>query len=249
MWLILLDLPEFHSHLAGASYPAALVRDVLRYYFQDNMAKCTHDVRDWLVWLYAVRVDLRPSIRHALGSQLVVYSRRGAVERNHMTAICGTLDVIGFIVKGMHPCFVNLGVLRQLCEYGLLPLLDCTDMLTWRDQEPIIKLYAHELTNVFADVIRMSAIIHKDNLSTSAPTKHASGAMRETSTLPCLCQFVMAGILKRWPKHFETNTSKEIIMLQVLATLMRSTNASQYHHAFNSVVEQASKHPRHAPDS
>ncbi len=108
------------------------------------------------------------------------------------TRISPILDVLGQIIRGFQVPLLDIH--RDLLVHVLLPLHEPNQMAEWRDQLPLITEYHDSL--VYA-IVQM---LDKE---------------------PSLAPEAIRTVLRFWPKGFQSNSAKEVLLLHELETLIR----------------------------
>lgn len=175
-----------------------------------------------LHWLYTHRINFRPKLRQLI-YDLITYKAEaysnfeGGDRYRHIPELLKLLNSLieGFVVPLSQE---NKSLLSTI----LIPLHMPNEMVEWRDQIPIIDSYHSILVSC------CTKMIEKDRVSYQAldtMTEDSTGPVDVRSSAFVLC---FQGVLSAWPNPREANTSKEILLLQELETLLKSANASEY---------------------
>ena len=166
----------------------------------------------WIHWLYSINIGVRRTIRSLLGSSLSQF----ASDYNQRCDICGLINFFSAIVMGMESPLDHTFCSHLVYDI-LAPLHRHNGMSSWRDQQPILKIFHNDL---------VCAIIRLIEKSSSSCSNFRNSSTTDTAD-SVLCM-VIVEILKYWPEKFETNTPKEILLLVSLFPFQIICNSPFY---------------------
>lgn len=225
LWALAIELPEVNTSKLSSILETRWVSDAFKRI--SGQVPCAKSLQrfylKWVHWLYSLNVSARPYIRSSLGSSLSLVAACFTPDSD----TTGMLNMLSQIILGhSEQSSIPASVAEQLIDDVLLPLHRQNGMLSWRDQQPILKVYNNELVCAEINLVQ--------NVESSS------------DTLPFIC----LGILRSWPEKFETNTPREVLLLHGLEKLLEYCNELQFQKIFDPLMgrlQMSLQHDNFAP--
>jgi hypothetical protein len=238
LWSYLIRFPEFDHIIASESIIIINNNDFIFHFFNNFINNYNDNYKYILHWLYNIKLDLRIIIRKcicknlfALGSKRAIVNKISNVDNSNVLVesvngkfisksrihITPLLQILSKIISGL-TCLntIHYDILLNF----LMPLHYPNDMVEWRDQVPVIFEYHEALVD---NIIKL---INKDHeLIQSIDNDKFNFFINTVNSL-----------IKLWPSGFNTNTPKEILLLNELENILEIANNYEFDSILNSVL-------------